>query len=225
MTTIFIQAINIRDLRFTDMTDWHRGPCDTWREIATAVSRMCLNRFSVESYMFKGDVLPILRHHKELTELELSYYTPGLEESDLERTDIPKLKALTATLDQAAKIVPGRPVESLEIHVWGCSYSGAGPLFDRLRLASRPIISLGIPLFVSGFDRDKRSHNKLNESHESGDESDDNDMDESFLATIRMVLDYLPQIEALTVTVDGEVSQKVVSAPIPYLSPLLMKRN
>ncbi|KAG8943540.1 hypothetical protein FRC04_002828 [Tulasnella sp. 424] len=209
MATIFTQAINIRDLQFTDMTDWHEGPCDTWREIATAVSRMCLNRFSVERYFFEGDVLPILRRQTELTELELSYYTPGLEESDLEGTDFPKLKELTATLVQAAKIVPGRPVESLEIHVWGCSYNGAGPLFDRLRLASRPIISLGIPLFFSGHNQDKGSHQSVNESNHSGDETDDNDKDESFLATIRMVFNYLPQIEALTITVDGDVSQEV----------------
>lgn len=211
MATIFTQAINIRDLRFTEMYDWDRGQCDTWREIATPVSRMCLNRFSVEKYFFKGDVLPMLRQQKELTKLVLPYYIPRLEESDLEGTDVPKLKELTATLVQAAQIVPGRPVESLEIHVWGCSYNGAGPLFERLRLASRPIISLDIPLFFSGYDQDKRSHQSVNESNHSGDETDDNDKDESLVATIRMVFRYLPQIEALAITVDGDVSQEVVS--------------
>ncbi|KAG8927519.1 hypothetical protein FRC01_007302, partial [Tulasnella sp. 417] len=109
---ILAQAINIRDLEFTDDLYWksdHR-----WEAFKNIVSNMKLHRLVFPSG--SDDLLdftPVLRGQTELTQLVLS--CPKAIFKDLEDTAVPKLRIFEGTLLQAAAIVPGRPVETLAI--------------------------------------------------------------------------------------------------------------
>ncbi|KAG8896121.1 hypothetical protein FRC01_011997, partial [Tulasnella sp. 417] len=108
----FQKAVNIRDLYFTDhFNQWIGDP--TFAHHKEAVKHMVLDRLVIQVPDESGGVVQVLRHQSELTRLELPW--GGGVWNDLEATDIPKLKSLTATLETAAFIVPGRPVDEVNL--------------------------------------------------------------------------------------------------------------
>ncbi|KAG8945888.1 hypothetical protein FRC04_012248 [Tulasnella sp. 424] len=109
---LFLQAINIRDLDFTDNIDWKKG--GRWELFNRAVSSMKLRSLGLSSTS-RGplDFTPILRGQPELTRLELTCPTAHFD--GLQEADVPKLKVFKGTWRQAETIVPRRPVGRLDL--------------------------------------------------------------------------------------------------------------
>ncbi|KAG8945883.1 hypothetical protein FRC04_012243 [Tulasnella sp. 424] len=113
-TPLLLQAINIRDLEITGSIDWQAN--GRWELFKRAISNMKLRSLALGSTSKEPlDFTPILRGQPELTRLELTYPTAHFE--GLENLDVQKLKVFRGTWQQAATIVPGRPVRRLDM---GC---------------------------------------------------------------------------------------------------------
>ncbi|KAG8928782.1 hypothetical protein FRC01_005362 [Tulasnella sp. 417] len=107
---LLAQAINIRDLEFTDNLGWKLD--NRWEAFKNIVSNMKLYRLVFNSASDgQLDFTPVLRGQTELTQFVLVCEEATFE--DLEDTAVPRLKIFKGTLLQAAAIVPGRPVETL----------------------------------------------------------------------------------------------------------------
>ncbi|KAG8893647.1 hypothetical protein FRC01_013460, partial [Tulasnella sp. 417] len=105
---LLAQAINIRDLEFTDYIGWGSDLDGRWQAFKNIVSNMKLHRLAYASSSdCPLDFTPVLHGQPELRQLVLSYSQAQFE--GLEETAVPKLKVFKGTFYQAAKIVPGRP--------------------------------------------------------------------------------------------------------------------
>ncbi|KAG8975961.1 hypothetical protein FRC05_004892 [Tulasnella sp. 425] len=105
---IFTKATRIVDLDFTDTHDWASDPI--FEPVKAAVFNMSLTRL----YLWhSAEPTQVLRAQPELEHLEIGWNVPSLE--GLDKADLPKLRSLVATLQDASHIVPGRPVEQLTL--------------------------------------------------------------------------------------------------------------
>ncbi|KAG8913637.1 hypothetical protein FRC01_004448 [Tulasnella sp. 417] len=126
--------------------------------------------------------VPQLRAQPELEHLELSFVPARLR--DLRETDIPKLKSLKATLEDAAAIVPGRPVEEFH-HISTPGELDLDEYFVRkLSLSSGPITTLVTRL------------------HQPSDH-------DSVRGLLQVFACHLPELRHLTLTVLGKVSGQI----------------
>ncbi|KAG8946607.1 hypothetical protein FRC00_009499, partial [Tulasnella sp. 408] len=107
---VFSRATNIVILGFTGPHDWTSDP--NFEPIRAAVSKMDLNRLQLRNYTQPA---PVLRAQPTLEHLEIGGANDVQELADLQKTDLPKLKSLTTTLEEALLIVPGSPVEHLDL--------------------------------------------------------------------------------------------------------------
>ncbi|KAG8952879.1 hypothetical protein FRC04_003328 [Tulasnella sp. 424] len=135
---LFLQAINIRDLEFTDKIDWQKG--GRWELFSRAVSSMKLQSLALSSTSEEPlDFTPILRGQPELTRLELTCPTAHFD--GLQVADVPKIRVFKGTWWQAASIVPGRPVGRLDLDCvcWNDCQCIEEGIFQRLLQSSEAI--------------------------------------------------------------------------------------
>ncbi|KAG8947370.1 hypothetical protein FRC04_010818 [Tulasnella sp. 424] len=185
---ILQKATNIEELYFIDSSTW---PWDPFFEpIQKAVSELSLRKLTLLSC--KG-MTRVLRDQPELEELSVGWNNHGLEQ--LEETDVPKLKALTASLQEAALLVPGRPIERLSLVPGFGPQDFDEPLFDKFLLSTMRIIEFSIHL-----------HHPRK--------------DERVRAVIRAIARTLPELKRLTMTVAGRISGRVILDEIPYLQSI-----
>ncbi|KAG8909509.1 hypothetical protein FRC01_006894 [Tulasnella sp. 417] len=194
---VFAQATNIVDLKFASSLDWTSQSDPFFKPIRLAVSKMSLKRLCLWEC---GDVDQILRSQPELEELEVGWFTSGVEQ--LEETDLPKLRCLAAPLHNAAYLVPGRPVEKFCLVL---TFGDRNPFndehgFKNLSLSTGPIIEFSFHLF---------------DSYE-----DDSYKDENFRFVLQTISRHLPQLERLTVIVAGSVSGRVILEEVPVFGAL-----
>ncbi|KAG8947372.1 hypothetical protein FRC04_010820 [Tulasnella sp. 424] len=184
---IFQKAINIEELHFTDSSTWLSDPL--FEPIQKAVSEMSLRKLTL--WHCEG-MTRVLRDQPELEELSFGWNDHGLEQ--LEKTDVPKLKALTASLQEAALLVPGRPIERLRLLPGFGPQDSDEPLFDNFLLSTTRITAFSIRLYHPW------EYERLR-------------------TAIRAIARTLPELERLTMTVEGQISGRVLStssAP-PYI--------
>ncbi|KAG8926638.1 hypothetical protein FRC01_008586 [Tulasnella sp. 417] len=179
--SIFPNAVNIRELGFVDGTDWASNP--NWEPITSAIPNLSLTHFSLLIASESAEVVPQLQAQPELEHLELSWVPARL--GDLKETDIPKLRFLRATLQDAATIVPGRPVEEFH-HVLRPEELGLDEhLVQKLSLSRGPITTLVTRLHHPS-DRD------------------------SVRNVLQVFACHLPELQNLTLIVMGEVSGQIM---------------
>lgn len=129
-------------------------------------------------------MVSVLRAQPELEELVLRWAGPGLEK--LEKTDVPKLRSLSAPLREAAYLVPGRPIERLKLCTsFGSTYFYEG-LFDKLSLSTSRISELSVAIYAA-YD------------------------EEGARAAIRAIVRNCPEVEKLEIIVGGDISREAVS--------------
>ncbi|KAG8911301.1 hypothetical protein FRC01_005789 [Tulasnella sp. 417] len=105
-TTIFTQAVNIRDVHFIDDGTSHTN--DLWQSVTQALSDKKLKRIALVTWSYRFPMAPLLRAQPGLKRLEISSLTAtGLE--DLDGTDLLLLENLECSAVQVASLVPGRP--------------------------------------------------------------------------------------------------------------------
>ncbi|KIO18913.1 hypothetical protein M407DRAFT_31421 [Tulasnella calospora MUT 4182] len=191
---LFAQATNIRDLEFTDYIQWEaKGRFEFFKSI---VSNMKLRRLVFLSCSDRClDFTPVLRGQPELTELVLHCSTSQFE--GLEETAVPKLNFFHGTMSQAAAIVPGRPVERLDL---SCPSQLHCQCFDediyrKLLQSSKAIHALGI-----------RSHSYFDEPTLRG--------------AVRLGVRYLPRIVDLKIVTEGSLSAQLLLEEIPKFSSI-----
>lgn len=181
---IFTQAVNLRVLEFTDdCTRWRflLG----WKLLNPAITKLTLTQLSLPPTLNSEDIISLLHSQPALERLTLEAALEGF--NDLQETDIPNLRSLTATLQDAATIVPGRPVEEF-FRVWQPEEPGFDEgLVRKLSLSSVPITKLEASL---GGRRARSA---------------------SIRSTIQVISRHLPEIQDLTLFVSGLVSAQTVS--------------
>lgn len=176
--TIFTKAVNIVDLQLEDRFAWESEPL--FDPIKNAVAKMSLRRLGVS---YCNDLPKILRDQPELEELQLAWGSPTLKK--LEATDVPKLRFLSARLQQAADLVPGRPVKRLKLNTaFGSPYFDER-LFEKLSLSTGPITD-----FSCWIDHPRDG--------------------EAVRASIRAIARNLPSVEKLTLGVGGTITGQPV---------------
>ncbi|KAG8925010.1 hypothetical protein FRC01_010795 [Tulasnella sp. 417] len=181
--TVFAQATNITDLSFTNCSAWTSNPL--YEPIKHAVANMSLKRLTI--WNCQG-LFEVLRDQPELEELKLGGNCSGIEK--LENTDVPKLRSLSARLENAAYLVPGRPVERLKLDTpFGSPGSDRG-LFDRLSLSTKPIVDVSVAL------------------HNAWDE-------EGVRLAIRAFARNWPETERLVISVTGPITRKTILDEMP----------
>ncbi|KAG8897865.1 hypothetical protein FRC01_011135, partial [Tulasnella sp. 417] len=178
--TVFQKAVNIRDLYFTDYLNWTAGyQLAPYRE---AVDNMVLDRLVIQVRDGLVDVVQVLRKQPELTRLELLWGGGGWE--NLEATDVPKLRSLSATLETAALIVPGRPVDEVNLLPSQGVRRLQEELLECLSLSTRVVRKFEMKLY-DPFDED------------------------AVRDTIQALARKLPAIEDLTIYVGGKISGRM----------------
>ncbi|KAG9042177.1 hypothetical protein FS837_011186 [Tulasnella sp. UAMH 9824] len=162
-----------------------------WEPVKATISKMSLTRFSLPIVTESADVVSLLRGQPELEHLELSARVTGRFE-DLQETDIPKLKSLKATLRNAAAIVPGRPVEEFRHMLEAGEGAPDEQLLRKLSLSTVPITKV-----TTGPWRY-----------------------DSVQSSLQVLAHHLPEIQHLTLTVDGFISGQLLLAEIPLFRSL-----
>ncbi|KAG8926637.1 hypothetical protein FRC01_008585, partial [Tulasnella sp. 417] len=180
---IFTKATNIVDLDFTDHYDWASDPI--FAPIKAAVFNMSLNRLYIWNCSLSTEVL---RAQPELEHLEIGCNVRGLE--GLDRRDIPKLRSLKGTLQDASYLVPGRPVERLELVERHENRDFDPNLFRTLALSTRPITQLTMCIYHS-WDA------------------------QIFRKALRIASQDLPHLEQLRITVNGFISGQLILDEMP----------
>ncbi|KAG8895295.1 hypothetical protein FRC01_012456 [Tulasnella sp. 417] len=187
--TIFEGAVNIRDLEFTDY--FERWTVNfIWKSQKEAISRMVLDQLVMDVPNESFDVVQVLRNQPELTRLELPWPGGGGGWKNLEAKDIPKLKSLSAKLEIAALIVPGRPVDEVNLLSSEGGRRLDEDLLQRLSESTRPIRKFGTKLYIP--------------FHE-----------ESVRGVLKTLSRYLPDLEALTISVKGKISGRMLLSELP----------
>ncbi|KAG8892869.1 hypothetical protein FRC00_011377, partial [Tulasnella sp. 408] len=180
---LYAQAINIRDLEFTDYMGW--DPDTNWEVFKNMVSNMKLDRLAfISSSDALLDFTPVLRGQPELTKLELCSFEARFE--GLDDTVAPNLNFFKGTLKQAAAIVPGRPVEKLEAicpRAVGCRCLDED-VHWKLSQSSKEINILKLQL-----------HPNFNEA--------------TLRAMLRLLVRYLPNILELTISAETGLSAQM----------------
>ncbi|KAG9016707.1 hypothetical protein FRB90_002429 [Tulasnella sp. 427] len=136
--TIFSQAINIRDLQFTDWVDWTSDPI--WEPVKLGVSKMKLRSLGIRAGGDAQNVYRVLQAQPLLEYLELGWETKDLDK--LQTADLPELKSLRATLSEAAALVPSRPVQDLDLLSSTMEYTEE--LLSKLALSTGPISTMSV---------------------------------------------------------------------------------
>lgn len=185
--TIFRGTVNIQDLHFTDqISDSTIGILDSLKNI----EKLALNIGGYSSLL-----LPALRTQPRLKHLEL---LRGGSEDLFQSTDLPELRSLKATLLEAAEIVPGRPVERLELlDYWAYKDYDQGRTEDLFRDLTRS--ACDITDFTTRISR-PLNHKAIKNS-------------------LRLVAQYLPRIERLCISFRQGVSDSRVSPTLRGVIP------
>ncbi|KAG8945882.1 hypothetical protein FRC04_012242 [Tulasnella sp. 424] len=195
-TPLFLQAINIRDLEITDDIDWQEN--GRWELFKSAIFNMKLRSLALGSTSKEPlDFTPILRWQPELTHLELTYPTAHFE--GLENSDVQKLKVFRGTWQQAATIVPGRPVGRLDL---GCGdtdecHCPDEHIFQKLLQSSETVREFKV-----------RAHTVSYRSP----------ADPRLRGAIQLIIRYLPTIVNFAIVEGGEISAQTLLEEIPKLS-------
>ncbi|KAG8945884.1 hypothetical protein FRC04_012244 [Tulasnella sp. 424] len=190
------QAVNIRDLEITDRIDWQAN--SRWELFKSAISNMKLRSLALGSTSKEPlDFTPILRGQPELTRLELTYPTAHFE--GLENSDVQKLKVFRGTWQQAATIVPGRPVRRLDL---GCGdtdecHCPDEHIFQKLLQSSETVREFKV-----------RAHTVSYRSP----------ADPKLSGAIQLIIRYLPNIVDFAIVEGGEISAQTLLEEIPKLS-------
>lgn len=194
--TIFSRAINMRDLRSTDPVDWSSS--QVWDLFDALESKMSLERLALRIGGDSPYLLSMLRAQTGLKHLEL--LKGGKSQIRLQDIDLPELMSLKATLVEAAIIVPGRPVEKLElIHYHDPHMNPKRTLFTESLFRQLASSECGITDFTMRLRRP---------------------WDDVFVGQgLRLVARYLPRIQRLRIFVGGMVSESIVS-PCFCIRPL-----
>lgn len=135
---IISRAINICDLEFSDYTNWESDP--VWEPVRTAVSKMQLTRLVCGGRGSAPPLAELLRSQPSLEALDIGWRI--LDCTQLEDTDLPKLRFLRAPFPEAADIVPGRPIEELHILFGRGETHILESVFHRLSLSTRTTTKL-----------------------------------------------------------------------------------
>ncbi|KAG8892627.1 hypothetical protein FRC00_011813, partial [Tulasnella sp. 408] len=177
---VLSRATNIVILGFTGPHDWTSDP--NFEPIRAAVSKMTLNRLRLRNY---SQPVPVLRAQPTLEHLEIGGANDVQELADLQKTDLPKLKSLTTTFEEALLIVPGSPIEHLDLTFGYVNDSWNDERFKSLAESTRPITKLSVRLdYPWEAERTRR--------------------------TLQLISRHLQEIEHLTMIVVGCVSQQVL---------------
>lgn len=185
---IFSGAKNIGELHFTDWAGmWFQK---LWSSFDTTKSNENIKNLVINGGAFSPHLLSILRRQSGLKHLELF---GGVRDQlvGFESTDLPELVSLKTTLPDAAFIVPGRPIKSLELLYCRMAYLNPRQnpdeesLFRHLALSACDITTFTI--------RFQRSW------HE-----------EVVGEVLRLIARYLPNIERLCLSVWGGVPDSLV---------------
>ncbi|KAG8923907.1 hypothetical protein FRC00_005711, partial [Tulasnella sp. 408] len=184
--TVFQGAVNIRDLHFTGYYSWING--SVWAPHRKAVDDMVLDRLVIQVPNGSVNVVPLLRNQPELTRLELLRGGDGW--GNLEETDIPKLKSLSATLETAALIVPGRPVSAIKLLPSQGGDRLQEGLLQCLNMSTRPIRQF--EMRICGLYKEDWVRNQL-----------------------QTLARNLPAIEDLTIHVGGRIPGEMLLSEIP----------
>ncbi|KAG9025534.1 hypothetical protein FS837_004908 [Tulasnella sp. UAMH 9824] len=191
---LYAQAINIRDLEFTDYMGWKQD--DSWEVFKNMVSNMKLDKLAFGSCSGALlDFTPVLRGQPELTKLELRCFEARFD--GLEDTAVPNLNFFNGTLKQAATIVPGRPVEKLEAMcpcVVGCQCLDED-VYRKLSQSSKVIYILKLQPH-SGF------------------------KEETLRGMLQLVALYLPKILELTIHAETCLEAQMLLEEIPNFGSL-----
>lgn len=178
---VFSKATNIAILGFTGPHDWTSDP--NFEPIRAAVFKMPLTRLQLRNY---SQPAPVLRAQPTLEHLEIGGTNDVQKLAGLQKTDLPKLKSLTATLEEASLIVPGSPVEHLDLTFGFVNDSWNDECFKSLAESTRSITKLSVRLhYPWEAERTRR--------------------------TLQLISRHLQDIQHLTMIVVGCISQQVVS--------------
>ncbi|KAG8915204.1 hypothetical protein FRC01_003748 [Tulasnella sp. 417] len=189
--SIFTRAANIVDLNFIWSLDWTSESNPSFKPIRLAVAKMSLKRLTLSNCT---DVGRILRNQPELEELEIGEDTSGVLQ--LEETDLPKLRSLTAPLQEAAFLVPGRPIEKIRlIQTIKDKYNFDDRLFKKLSYSTRPVIEFSVSL-IHRFRGEK------------------------LRAMLQLISQNLPQVERLTILETGRISGRLILEELPAFGSL-----
>ncbi|KIO32103.1 hypothetical protein M407DRAFT_215913 [Tulasnella calospora MUT 4182] len=190
-TTVFTQAVNIRDVHFTqDMTC---KPTDLWEPVSQILFNKKLKRLAVDYFVNPVPVAALLRTQTELKRLEISSDARGSQ--DIDETHLPVLEHLECTSDQAASMVPGRPVRTLKLGAEENERVLGEELFQQLALSTGPITELVVQFpYEATFG--------------------------IFQNTLQYISRYLPKVKSLTIRVNGFMSGEVLLGEIPSFKHL-----
>ncbi|KAG8914205.1 hypothetical protein FRC01_004176 [Tulasnella sp. 417] len=185
------KAVNLREL---ESVDWVPNAERLEELVRVILPNMSLTRFSLPKNGKSMELVPLLRGQPELEHLGLPCSAGSF--GDLKETDMPKLKSLKATLKDAAVIVPSRPVAEF-YHLFEVGEQTLDEqLVQTLSLSSSSIRKLTT-----------RLHNPR--------------LPESTRIELQVLARHLPTIEDLTITVNGLISEQIVSdSSVPRRSAL-----
>ncbi|KAG9006827.1 hypothetical protein FRB90_009714 [Tulasnella sp. 427] len=134
----FTQAYNLRDLRTNDWPAWADEL--VWSEVVDAVSKIPLKRLSYRSRPWDDSVCQLLQAQPDLEVLMIDGDEENLKR--LDKAALPKLRYLITSLPVASVLVPGRPVERLQLSINDLDSHTDAVGFQRLSQSSRKIRSL-----------------------------------------------------------------------------------
>ncbi|KAG8920591.1 hypothetical protein FRC01_000683, partial [Tulasnella sp. 417] len=197
---IFCGAKNIMELHFTDWAGM--GYEKLWNAFDAAKSNQ-----NIESLILSGGgvspyLVSILRKQPRLKNLDL-IGDARVQLQELQNTDLPELLSLKSSLQDAAMIVPGRPIKNLELSYYYPAYQyprekpDEESLFRQLSLSACDITTFTI--------RFQRSW------HE-----------EVIGGVLRLIARYLPKIERLCLSILGGVPGSLI---LEELLPLTSLRH
>ncbi|KAG8911302.1 hypothetical protein FRC01_005790 [Tulasnella sp. 417] len=195
-TTLFAQAVNIRDVHF--IRDTGRHSKDLWQPVAQTLFDKKLERLVLDDFSHPIPTAPLLHTQPGLKRLKIHSNVTGWQE--LDKTFLPMLEHLECTAVQAASIVPGRPVVLVELQGERDEHVLGEDLFEQLASSTSPIIDFTISFPF-------------------------NATPGIFRRTFQLVCQYLPQVQSLTIIVNGYISGEVVLDEIPsfgYLKRLYL---
>ena len=107
---------------------------------------MDLDELVIQPGFWQDHLTPVFRPHVNLTKLTL-HPMADFTFFDLRPDDIPNLRELSSGLEQAAHLIPGRPVVSLKIQVrWFPDWDLQVKHFKKIGLSRGPLRELEMPV-------------------------------------------------------------------------------